>query len=141
MLPRPRKEKDRKSPLWATAVLFLLGGVMRIVWHESGFQGIRNECENWLEDLADRVLNTARATAPVETGFMAGAIYKEVSYPTAYIISPAPYTLYQERGTAPHIMDNGPYNWPGADHPVDVIHHPGNPATHFMENALMSAGG
>lgn len=113
----------------------------RIVFHEAGFQGIRNECEKWLEELADQVLDTARATAPVETGFMAGALYKEVNYPNAYIISPAPYTLYQEEGTSPHIMDDGPYSWPGATHPVDTIMHPGNDATHFMKNALYSAGG
>lgn len=113
----------------------------RIVFHESGFQGIRNECEEWLEDLADRVLDTMRATAPVETGNLVSLLYKEVNYPVAYIVSPAPYTIYVEEGTGPHIMDDGPYFWPGASHPVETIMHPGNAATHFMKNALYSAGG
>ena len=102
----------------------------RIVWHEEGFRGIDRAIVDFMEDLGERVKNAAMGLAPVDTGELASSIRSNTYY-----------AVYQEEGTGPHRMDDGPYNWPGATHPVDEVNHPGNPAVHYLKNALYSAGG
>lgn len=114
---------------------------MRIVWDESGFAGIHHAVEEWVHDLGDRVKSAAEGLAPVDTGALASSIRLDMEGSTAIISANTSYAVYQEEGTGPHIMDNGPYSWPGAEHPVDFVHHPGNPAIHYLRNALYSAGG
>lgn len=113
----------------------------RIVWHESGFIGIQMAVRDFMEDLGERVKNAAEALAPVDTGALRSSIKLDMEGTTAVISANTYYALYQELGTSPHIMDNGPYSWPGADHPVQVVHHPGNPGIHYLLNALAAAGG
>lgn len=112
----------------------------RIVWHESGFQGIDREIVKFMERLGKRVEAAAKGLAPVDTGALVSSIELEMAGKTAIISANTFYALFQELGTGPHEMTNGPYNIPGAGHPVDVVHHPGNPAVHYLRNALYSAG-
>lgn len=54
----------------------------------------------------------------------------------------ASYAPYVEWGTRPHIIR--PKNaqalwWPGAAHPVKVVHHPGTPAHYVMSGAALDA--
>jgi|SRR5690606_1286578 len=121
---------------------FSLGGIMaRIVWHEEGFRGIDRAIVDFMEDLGERVKNAAMGLAPVDTGALKSSIRLDMEGKTAIISANTHYAVYQEEGTGPHIMDDGPYCWPGASHTVDDIHHPGNPAVHYLKNALYSAGG
>lgn len=113
----------------------------RIVWHESGFQGIDREIYRFMERLGRMVEAAAKGLAPVDTGALVSSIRLDMEGKTAIISANTYYALYQELGTGPHIMDDGPYFWPGAEHPVDVVHHPGNPAIHYLEQALGAAGG
>jgi hypothetical protein len=113
----------------------------RIVWHEEGFRGIDRAIVDFMEDLGERVKNAAMGLAPVDTGELASSIRLEMRGKTAIISANTYYAVYQEEGTGPHRMDDGPYNWPGATHPVDEVNHPGNPAVHYLKNALYSAGG
>lgn len=112
-----------------------------IVWHEEGFVGIDHEITKFMKDLGERVKNAAESLAPVDTGLLRSSIELEMEGKTAVISANTFYALYQELGTGPHEMTNGPYNIPGSDHPTGkVIHHPGNPAVHYLLNALMAAG-
>jgi hypothetical protein len=114
---------------------------VRIVWHEEGFVGIDHAIRDFMEDLGERVESAAKALAPVDTGELVSSIRLDMEGKTAIISANTYYALYQEEGTGPHLMNNGPYFWPGASHPVDFIEHPGNPAVHYLRNALYSAGG
>lgn len=113
----------------------------RIVWHEAGFVGIDHEITKFMERLGRQVEAAAKGLAPVDTGALVSSIELEMQGKTAIISANTFYAIYQELGTGPHTMDNGPYSWPGADHPVDVVHHPGNAAVHYLQNALFAAGG
>jgi hypothetical protein len=120
---------------------FSFGGVMaHIVWHEEGFAGIDRAVVDFMKDLGERVMHAAQGLAPVDTGELKSSIRLDMQGKTAIISANTHYAVYQEEGTGPHVMDDGPYYWPGASHPVDVIHHPGNPAVHYLKNALYSAG-
>ena len=111
----------------------------RIVWHEAGFVGIDNEIVKFMERLGKRVEAAAKGLAPVDTGALVSSIRLDMEGKTAIISANTFYAIYQELGTGPHVMDDGPYNVPGVDHPVDIINHPGNPAIHYLKNALYSA--
>lgn len=50
------------------------------------------------------VLARARANAPKRTGFMSRSIRAQVQKRSATIISPAPYSLFVEKGTRPHVI-------------------------------------
>lgn len=114
---------------------------VRIVWDEHGFEEIDGAVIKFMHELGTRVEAAAKALAPVDTGALVSSIQLDMEGKTAIISANTYYALYQEEGTGPHIMDHGPYNIPGVDHPVDVVHHPGNPAVHYLRNALYSAGG
>ena len=114
----------------------------RIVWHESGFAGIDAEIIRFMHRLGERVKNAAEALAPVDTGALRSSIELEMAGKTAYVSANTFYALYQELGTGPHEISGNPWlDIPGADHPVRVANHPGNPAVHYLLNALMAAGG
>lgn len=115
---------------------------VRIVWHEEGFQGINGAIVEFMHDLGERVENAAQALAPVDTGALVSSIRLDMEGKTAIISANTYYAVYQEEGTGPHLMSNPPYYWPGAEHPVtEPFVHPGNPAVHYLRNALYSAGG
>ena len=51
--------------------------------------------------------------------------------------------MWLERGTPPHVIeprDRQALAWPGAQHPVTRVHHPGTPALHILRRALRAAG-
>ena len=87
------------------------------------------------------VERSAKIKAPVgDTGHLRGNIRVTNLTPVSVdVVSHADYSVYVEVGTDPH--DIRPKNgkalfWPGAAHPVAVVHHPGTPAQPFMRPAL-----
>jgi phage gpG-like protein len=102
--------------------------MVRIEWHEAGFVGIENAVRDLVEDLGERVYNAAKGLAPVDTGALRSSIDLEVSGMQAIISANTYYALYQELGTSPHKIQP----W---------VDHPGNPAVHYLLNALFAAGG
>lgn len=112
----------------------------RIVWHESGFEGIDRAIVDFMKDLGEKVMHAAKGLAPEDTGALKSSIRLDMDGKTAIISANTSYAMFQEEGTGPHVMDHGPYYWAGASHPVDVVMHPGNPAVHYLKNALYSAG-
>lgn len=115
---------------------------MHIQWIESGFVGIDHAVTAWMKDLGQRVEDSAKGLAPVDTGALVSSIELEMEGKTAIISANTFYAIYQEEGTGPHEMTKDFYNIPGLGHPVHgPIDHPGNPAIHYLRTALYSAGG
>lgn len=94
---------------------------------------------DYLEKIAGEVEADAKAICPVDTGVLKDSIEHEVDGMTARIGSNVSYALYVEEGTSPHIIrakNGGALFWPGAAHPVAVVHHPGTRAEPYLKPAL-----
>lgn len=82
----------------------------------------------------------AAQNAPVDTGNLKSRISTIPLGPFHFVLqSAAEYSIHVEKGTDPHVIT--PSNkealyWPGADHPVKKVEHPGTDAQPFMEPAL-----
>lgn len=98
---------------------------VRIVWDEAGFAGIEGAIVEFMHDLGERVQDAAKGLAPVKTGALEASIELEMEGKTAIISAGTDHALYQELGTGPHTIEP----W---------VHHPGNPAIHYLRNALYS---
>ena len=115
--------------------------------------GLQNKADRLPEELK-MLVNTAafavdrevKLAAPVKTGNLQGATsidnlsdYEKRIYVDEGI---APYAIYVIKGTRPH--DIYPVNakalyWPGADHPVKVVHHPGTEANDYFSTGVENA--
>ena len=100
-----------------------------------------------LERRADRVINLAQRTAPVDTGLYRRSFVKHRTrirgQAAVQVVNTAAYAAIIEFGSRPHVIE--PKNkqalaWPGARHPVARVQHPGTPAMHVLRNALRAAG-
>lgn len=114
---------------------------MRIVWDNAGFEEIDRAVVDYISDLGDRVLHAAQAGCPVETGRLKESLRKDMDGKSAVISANTPYAVYVEEGAGPHVIEGHPWLSIDGGHPVHVVHHPGNEATHFLKNALYSAAG
>ncbi len=100
-----------------------------------------------LERRANKVIDLAKAAAPVKTGHYRSSFVKKrarVRGQAAVTVSnTASYAAIIEFGSRAHVIE--PRNkkalwWPGARHPVRRVHHPGTKAQHILRNALRAAG-
>ncbi len=87
------------------------------------------------------VERAAKIKAPVgETGNLRSSIAMQPpTLVSVDVTAQAEYSVYVEVGTGPHdIVPNkaGALFWPGAAHPVAIVHHPGTAAQPFMRPAL-----
>lgn len=58
------------------------------------------------------------------------------------VVVGAPYARYVVEGTGPHTIlphAKRALSWPGADHPVAIVHHPGTKPNPFPSDALAAA--
>lgn len=89
--------------------------------------------------------------APVKDGTLAAGIHvKSIEVEGNSVVGTvstgaesSDYAIPQHEGAGPHEIrakDGGALMWPGADHPVKVVHHPGNPATKYAEEPLNAFG-
>ncbi len=81
----------------------------------------------------------ARQNAPHRTGTLQRSIQLENKPDTVKVAVHEKYGLYIEKGTGPFVIR--PKNkkalfWPGADHPVKKVNHPGLKARPFFEPAI-----
>jgi hypothetical protein len=130
--------------------------VPRIVFNEAAVQRmLRDPLGPVGRDLTRRAINvesaaklnaSGRPGPNVDTGRLRSSITHElVQGPTglvARIGTNVEYARYVEEGTPPHEIR--PVNkralfWPGAEHPVAVVHHPGSHARPYLEPALEAA--
>jgi hypothetical protein len=85
---------------------------------------------------------TTKDTVPWRTGFLVQTFRAQLTSGTLRWFPTASYAPYVEFGTKPHTIL--PKNalalyWPGAAHPVKVVHHPGTAANPFMERIVQAA--
>ena len=83
--------------------------------------------------------NTTTATVPFRTGFLLQSFGGTVDGLTATwgpdVRYKTSYSRFVEFGTKPHIIepkDAKALYWPGAQHPVKIVHHPGTKANDYM---------
>jgi hypothetical protein len=120
---------------------------MKFDFDTRGMTVLEGRVTDLTEELARRVAHDARRYCQVDTGRLRRTI---VAYRNrVYCGGPdAPYWYTVEFGSPPHVirprqrgMGRGrrrkkALHWPGADHPVAVVHHPGTPERSFMRRAL-----
>jgi hypothetical protein len=99
-----------------------------------------------LEHRAERVIAAARASVNVVTGNYNRKLRKERftrrGKAGVRVIAAADYALVLERGSAPHVIEpknKQALHWPGAEHPVRRVQHPGTSGQHILRNALKAA--
>ena len=124
-----------------------------LVDNETLIAGLQNKADRIPEELKNLV-NTAafavdrevKEASPVITGNLQGAtsIDNLSDYEKRIFVDEgiAPYAIYVIKGTRPH--DIYPVNakalyWPGADHPVKVVHHPGTEANDYFTTGVENA--
>lgn len=124
-----------------------------LVDNETLIAGLQNKADRIPEELKNLV-NTAafavdrevKEASPVITGNLQGAtsIDNLSDYEKRIFVDEgiAPYAIYVIKGTQPH--DIYPVNakalyWPGADHPVKVVHHPGTEANDYFTTGVENA--
>lgn len=97
------------------------------------------------EAIADEIAALAITFAPKETGLLAMSVDAESHGIVAYATADAPYAEAQEKGAVPHDIPGSfgrDYPWGfGANWGRPGAWHPGNPATHFLENAGRTVSG
>jgi hypothetical protein len=89
--------------------------------------------------------------SPVDHGLLKQWAITEQSDTQITVQSPAEYAVYQNYGTGPYDIypkGEGTYHagqkltsgsalwWPGAEHPVRHVRHPGLKAKHFVEDSI-----
>lgn len=111
----------------------------RIEWEPGWEQALDTEVSKYLKTIAEDVLHDMQRTVPKNTGRLMNDLDYEVDGLIAYVgARSVDYAIYVERGTRPHDIKSkhGGLSWPGAQHPVNEVHHPGTTGTHFMSKAL-----
>jgi len=87
------------------------------------------------------------AEAPAKTSKLRQNIQASHSGLTGKVgpnLSVTPYAIFVNSGTRPHIIRPRTAKalyWPGAKHPVKMVHHPGTKANPFVERTAMKAEG
>ena len=109
-----------------------------------------------LEYSSQELIRVLMRNSPVDHGLLKSWFLDSLSSDEAVIKSPAEYAEWVNDGTRPYTITpkgQGTYIagrqitsgsalwWPGADHPVKVVHHPGIKARHFVEDSLADVNG
>jgi hypothetical protein len=85
---------------------------------------------------------TNKDTVPWRTGFLVQTFAAFLEAGKLHWYPTASYARFVQFGTAPHMIfpkDKEALYWPGADHPVRSVHHPGTRANPFMERIVAAA--
>jgi hypothetical protein len=79
--------------------------------------------------------HTTKGTVPWRTGFLVQSFRAEQTSGMLRWFPTASYAPYVEFGTKPHVIlpkDKKALFWPGADHPVKRVNHPGTKPNDFL---------
>lgn len=89
--------------------------------------------------------------SPVDHGVLKSWFIESLDEEEAHIKTPASYAVYVNDGTRPHVIEPkgiGTFHagrqltsgsalwWPGAEHPVRRVNHPGITGQHFVEQSI-----
>lgn len=96
---------------------------------------------DWLEHTIGRaILNDAQHLVPKRTGRLRDSLRAEVHEKVLRVGSlDVNYATDVEMGTSPHVIKprfKQALYWPGADHPVKRVNHPGTRAQPYLRPAL-----
>ncbi|WP_051790087.1 hypothetical protein [Streptomyces sp. NRRL S-1022] len=96
---------------------------------------------DWLEHaIGPAILGDARNFVPKRSGRLADSLRAEVHDKVLRVGSlDCNYATDVEMGTAPHVIlprNKKALHWPGADHPVARVNHPGTHAQPYLRPAL-----
>ena len=88
---------------------------------------------------AQDLIRNLQINSPVAHGLLKQWAVTDQSDDEVTIQSPAIYAAAQNYGSEPYTIE--PKNkkalfWEGADHPVKMVHHPGLPGKHFVEDSI-----
>lgn len=112
----------------------------RVVMEPGWEDHLDRAAHDFLVDISGDVLRNMRVNCPVDTGALLADLDSEVNGLKARVgAKSVEHAIFVEEGTAPHVIEPNSAEalyWPGAQHPVARVNHPGTPATHFMRNAL-----
>ena len=101
-------------------------------WQEAKARG--------LSESAQTMVRFLMQNSPVDHGLLKQWFIESLDDEQAVIKSPAEYAIYQDQGTAPHLIEsrwwNGYLYWEGAEHPVKTVHHPGIKGKHFVDQSF-----
>ena len=97
---------------------------------------------DWLENtIGGAILSDARQFVPKRTGRLAESLRAEVQRKVLRVGSlDVNYAADVEMGTAPHVIlprNKKALHWPGADHPVARVNHPGTQPSPYLRPALL----
>ena len=99
-----------------------------------------------LEHRADRVVTAAGASVHEVSRAYRDGLRKDWfirrGRAGVRVTATAPHPATREFGSRPHVIEAKPGSalaWPGAEHPVKRVHHPGTPAFHTLRTALKAA--
>jgi hypothetical protein len=79
--------------------------------------------------------HTVKGIVPWRTGFLAQTFQAQLTTGMLRWFPTASYAPFVEFGTAPHVIlpkDKKALYWPGAEHPVARVNHPGTQPNDFM---------
>ena len=109
----------------------------------------RTAVEEAVTQSSEDLVGAQMAAAPVRTGTLRASIHVDsivaggdsVTATNATGGESSSYAIFVHEGTGPHEIY--PKNalalfWPGAAHPVKVVHHPGTHAHRFMSDPLLA---
>jgi len=98
------------------------------------------EVERMLDHLGQDILTDARRFVPVVTTRLRESLDSEVNHGILRVGSrDVKYSVYVELGTPPHPIRpkfKKALYWPGADHPVAKVNHPGTEPSPYLRPAL-----
>jgi hypothetical protein len=99
-----------------------------------------------LDRRADRVIAAAAFSVHEVSGAYREGLQKEQftrrGKAGVRVTATAAHSATREFGSHPHVIEAKPGSalfWPGAEHPVKRVNHPGTPAFHTLRNALKAA--
>jgi hypothetical protein len=81
--------------------------------------------------------------APIKTGNLRSSIQATTKDDYMWIVGTnLEYAPYVHEGTEPHVIEGNPWlYWPGAEHPVRKVNHPGTEANPFFDRATDTVEG
>jgi hypothetical protein len=86
--------------------------------------------------------HTVKGIVPWRTGFLVQSFRAELSPAMLRWFPTADYAPHVEFGTKPHVIvpkNKKALYWPGADHPVRKVNHPGTKPNQFMERIISTS--
>ena len=97
-----------------------------------------------LQYASEEMIRVLMENSPVDHGLLKSWFIESIDDSEAHIRTPAEYASYVNDGTGPYVIEPVSAQalyWPGADHPVKRVQHPGIKGRHFVEQSVDDVNG